>query len=294
MYAPHRPRCRESAVQRADTKVRAPAALVVVPRGPGLLVEYRTDGSAHRHSPIPEGSQKLAGGRAKRHPRSTAPKRCRHPGGVRESVAKQHGAVRGQPIWGAMPPLPAWVIRHAPSGRTRRSAVPRRWLWQERRGPPVVANTLGDLRRSYLEWILRRIQPGALTLSAGCPNNDWPPVNVSLKGGHSASVSKRPPFSSPLSHGSSLGRRPRWPCHTRWLHNVRQSGIVDDLVGRIPAAWTVTRCGLLSDPRLERRVVHRAVCEDLVQRRRVRRVTPAVPRRLRGHPAAQPLRCFRA
>ena len=134
----------------------------------------------------------------------------------------------------------------------------------------------------------------ALTLSTGCPNNGWPPFNVSLKDGHSASVSKRPPFSSPLSPGSSLGRRPRWACHSRWLHNFRQSGIVDGLVGRIPAVWTVTRGVLLSDPRLERRVVHRAVCEDLVQRRRVRRVTPAVPRRLRGHPAAQPLRCFRA
>ena len=88
----------QTQAQRADTKIRAPAALVVVPRGPRLLVGYRSDGSAHRGSPIPEGSQKLAGGRAKRHPRSTALIRCRHPGGVRESVAKQHGAVRGQPI----------------------------------------------------------------------------------------------------------------------------------------------------------------------------------------------------
>jgi len=28
-----------------------------------------------------------------------------------------------------MPPLPAWVIRHASSGRTRRSPLPRHWLW---------------------------------------------------------------------------------------------------------------------------------------------------------------------
>ena len=128
VYAPHMPRCRESAVQRADTKVRTPAALVVVPRGPGLLVGYRSDGSAHCGSPIPEGSQKLAGGRAKRHPRSPAPKRCRHPGGVRDSVAKQHGAVRVQPIWGGMPPLPVWVIGHKPSGRIRRSTLPRCWF----------------------------------------------------------------------------------------------------------------------------------------------------------------------
>ena len=106
----------------------------------------------------------------------------------RSNTARSAVSRSGEPC----PPLPAWVIRHKPSGRTRRSALLRRWLWQERRGPPVVANTPGDLRRSYLGWILRRIQRGGTHALCRLPKRWLGPA--STVGGSWLALEQAPPL----------------------------------------------------------------------------------------------------
>jgi len=70
---------------------REPGPPCPVPLGPSIRNKSSPVGRP-RHPPTPalKGLQKLAGGRAKRHPRDTAPKRTSTPNGVPERVPRAH------------------------------------------------------------------------------------------------------------------------------------------------------------------------------------------------------------